>query len=488
MRRFLLIAIFVLGWAPGAWAAPEWGGVAVISDTMGINANRLCTGEASRGDIGCPSYAPYVSSSGFVGIGTSDPSRTLHVHGNTGIGITSNAGQRTQFYITNGGNARFQINTTNTSPFKTELITGNTSVPMGLGAGINSNQLVLAINGYVGVSTTNPSTSLHVDGTLRIANGGEACDANRAGAIRYNSGTFEFCAGSAWQSLATVATSALALDDLTDAAKDVTNSNLWLGVNMAVLANNTNNTAVGIAALDALSNSAGVNEGDRNTAVGNYALSENTTGYRNIAVGYASLYANTTGYYNTAVGTNGLYLNTTGLYNSALGSGALYSNNGGNYNTGVGLNALYYSQSGSYNVGVGGGAGQGAAAMSVTGTTAVGYAAGYNLTTNGNYNTLLGYNAGSGITSGAYNIMIGMGTSPTNAADSYKLNIGNTIYGDMSTDNVGIGTANPVAALDVSGTIKVAGTGTETCGASNYGTIRWNSSTGKMQMCRPPTP
>ncbi len=53
------------------------------------------------------------------------------------------------------------------------------------------------------------STTLHVSGTLRIANGGEACDTNRTGAIRYTAGDFQFCRnGTAWEPLASVANSA----------------------------------------------------------------------------------------------------------------------------------------------------------------------------------------------------------------------------------------------------------------------------------------
>lgn len=44
-----------------------------------------------------------------------------------------------------------------------------------------------------------------MSGTIRIASGGEACDANRAGGIRYASGTFWFCSGSAWESIGDIA-------------------------------------------------------------------------------------------------------------------------------------------------------------------------------------------------------------------------------------------------------------------------------------------
>jgi len=50
--------------------------------------------------------------------------------------------------------------------------------------------------------------------------------------------------------------------------------------------------------------------------------------------------------------------------------------------------------------------------------------------------------------------------------------------------DVGIATSTPAATLDVSGTVKVAGTGDETCSPATYGTFRRNPSTGRMQICR----
>jgi len=46
--------------------AQDWGQLATISSTMGVQGGRLCLGEASRGDIGCPAYAPSVSSTGAL--------------------------------------------------------------------------------------------------------------------------------------------------------------------------------------------------------------------------------------------------------------------------------------------------------------------------------------------------------------------------------------------------------------------------------------
>ncbi len=46
--------------------AVEWAYFATVSDTLGINTGRVCVGDASKGDIGCPTYAPTVSSAGLL--------------------------------------------------------------------------------------------------------------------------------------------------------------------------------------------------------------------------------------------------------------------------------------------------------------------------------------------------------------------------------------------------------------------------------------
>lgn len=49
--------------------ANDWGSLAVISNTMGVHAGRLCMGEGLRvSDIGCPTYAPSVTTAGDVSI------------------------------------------------------------------------------------------------------------------------------------------------------------------------------------------------------------------------------------------------------------------------------------------------------------------------------------------------------------------------------------------------------------------------------------
>ena len=203
----------------------------------------------------------------------------------------------------------------------------------------------------------------------------------------------------------------------------------------------TENTSVGRGNLDANTT------GSHNTALGSTALSSSTTGSYNTALGSLALNGNTTAINNTAVGYQALYDNTTGDSSTAVGFQALANATTGNSNSAFGTEALKYTTTGIRNSAFGGrdydnGAssygtlnlnttgsynsafGQGALANNTTAfsNTAVGYqagylnqtgyssvyvglAAGYNAT--GIRNTFVGADAGSLITSGAENTILG---------------------------------------------------------------------------------
>ena len=89
--------------------------------------------------------------------------------------------------------------------------------------------------------------------------------------------------------------------------------------------------------------------GTRNTALGQEALGNVTTGFSNTASGYRALYSNTTGFSNTASGYRALQSNSAGLFNTASGGKALYSNTTGGYNTASGFLALFSNTTGARN-------------------------------------------------------------------------------------------------------------------------------------------
>lgn len=242
--RIGLPVLLFAGLASPAPRADDWGGLITVSTTMGINDGRLCMGESSRGDIGCPAYAPYVSStSGFLGIGTNAPSGSLHIlntnpvnvptvmvgvapiyasgtavtsirteSGTNRHGLLIESGQTAAQTVTGltvysrtggltaGDVVRFSANSTSAN---LSLLTVN-SGDNGTGNGGDVRFTVKA-SGHVGIGKSNPATALEVSGTLRIANGNENCDANRLGAIKYENNDFYLCRnGTVWESLASI--------------------------------------------------------------------------------------------------------------------------------------------------------------------------------------------------------------------------------------------------------------------------------------------
>lgn len=200
-----------------------------------------------------------------------------------------------------------------------------------------------------------------------------------------------------------------AINDLSDAYTDyVTDFNLYMGDSAGVASSpGQHNVAIGQDTLSSLDGTCGgVFDCNDNTAVGDSALNSNTTGYQNTASGTGALEANTTGYRNNASGRSALYSNTTGYRNNASGAYALKSNTMGYNNTASGAYALYANTTGDDN-------------------TAIGYYAGQ-LNTTGNGNILIGANV----------------DAPTNSTSDH-LNIGNTIYGNLSSGTIGIGQPNP---------------------------------------------
>ena len=147
------------------------------------------------------------------------------------------------------------------------------------------------------------------------------------------------------------------------------------------------NTAEGQGALLNLTS------GTFNTAVGLFSLRSNTQNMFNTAIGAGALFANTSND-NTATGAAALLTNTTGTDNTANGSLALLNNTTGTENAAFGASALLSSTTGG-------------------GNTAVGFNALPNNTT-GITNTAVGFNAGFGITTADNVIVIGTNVAGQN--------------------------------------------------------------------------
>ncbi|MCB9988796.1 MAG: tail fiber domain-containing protein [Rhodospirillales bacterium] len=117
---------------------------------------------------------------------------------------------------TSSGAYSMAIGLSSVNPATDPTVTGQQSLGIFMG---NQNAVALSSSNTMGlfggkfvidpaIPATNLSadTALEIEGTLKIAYGGESCDAARAGAIRYDSGSgqFDLCDGvSGWLSIAT---------------------------------------------------------------------------------------------------------------------------------------------------------------------------------------------------------------------------------------------------------------------------------------------
>jgi hypothetical protein len=160
-----------------------------------------------------------------------------------------------------------------------------------------------------------------------------------------------------------------------------------------------------------------------NTAIGNSALVNNTSGSANTGCGVQALLQNTTGSFNTACGFQALLSNTTGDSNTASGVAALFDNTTGSNNTGMGDSTLYNSTTGSNN-------------------TALGFTACYNVVTGSNV------------------ICIGAAAGPASDIPGPATYIAG-IYGAATT-----GSGNPVVCVDSTGLL-----GTTNCATSGQEVI-----------------
>jgi uncharacterized coiled-coil protein SlyX len=163
------------------------------------------------------------------------------------------------------------------------------------------------------------------------------------------------------------------------------------------LTSGTFNTAIGFLSLNGLKEGnfntglgAGTllfNVADENTATGAGALLSNTTGNPNTANGAFALFSNIDGTFNTATGDRVLFSNTAGSNNVGNGATALSSNTVGSDNTADGAFALVNNVTGNFNT--------------ADGTNALVH------NTTGNNNIAVGFSAGDNLTTGDNNIDIG---------------------------------------------------------------------------------
>jgi len=226
------------------------------------------------------------------------------------------------------------------------------------------------------------------------------------------------------------------------------------------LTSGTYNTAVGWFSLGSNSNNqfntglgAGTNTGDNNTAVGAGALLNNSTGGHNTANGTFALFTNSEGTDNTAIGDGALLANTADE-NTAVGRSALSNNTSGSGNTAEGVAALAFNTSGAGNTAIGFNAllnntigmsntAVGALALQenvgISNTATGFFALGSNTT--GDSNTSMGFGALTDNTTGAFNTAIGSGALLANTTANSNIAVGDSALLNNTTgsNNTAIG-------------------------------------------------
>jgi hypothetical protein len=177
-----------------------------------------------------------------------------------------------------------------------------------------------------------------------------------------------------------------------------------------------------------------------NTAEGDHALENLTSGIENTALGFDALKLDTTGSFNTATGVEVLPNNTTGELNTGSGPFALNQNTTGNNNTATGVEALEFTNTGGDNTATGVFALQ----DNTTGNRNVATGSGaLQFSTTPSDNVATGFNALHKNSTGALNTATG-----TNALTSNDTSDFNTATGGNSLFNNTTGTQNTATGVN----------------------------------------
>ena len=463
------------------------------NSTLGIASLYSNTTGSNNVAIGCSTLTKNTVGGGHVAIGSYALRKSTATYANTAIGYSSQDSATTGVANTSIGTYSL---TKNTGGYNNTAI-GNAAM---YEAENKSNPLLMFDNTAMG------------NDALRLARySGET--AIGAGALRNDTGSYYNTAIGyltmynhlRGDNNVSVGTNALR-QDTTGAG------NTAIGMNSLYTHKTGNdNTAVGLNALNKDANS-NINvalgaysmfnhtKNDGNSAVGNEAMYFDVAGSWNTAMGWRSLRYAKNPSENTAVGVGALELTDSSMYNVAIGRGAMMGK-GGRYNTALGYYASGYNNGfpstnnhyttgttsigylagyrnfGNDNTFVGIASGQGAAADSLSGTENTGLGA-YSLTYNstGTKNTAIGHNALNANQSGSSNTAIGYNTATatnnlsnttTVGANAYAAQSNSMILGSISGVNgaiadtkVGIGTTTPDSTFSVADKFTVGNSGT----------------------------
>jgi hypothetical protein len=395
---------------------------------LGTNDNQSLAFETSG------STRMFISSSGFVGIGTITPTYALDV--------TSPTGATAARFYGSGGTATVAIGANGilASQASQYRIYSTGATPLALGSYGTYGDL-WAINGNVGVGQGTTAPTLSSRFTIKGSGATSATTALRVENTNASASLVVLDNGNVYS------------NGLGYISTNTAFGSSTFGGNISSSA--IENTAFGASALSVL------RTGTRNTVIGYNGLSLNTTGLRNTAVGAYVLSNNSVGSDNTAVGMQAMWVNTSGSSNTAVGEYALYSNATGNNNTGVGMGSFFYLNTGSNNTVIGSNSGRTLA----DGSTSL---------SSSNNSIFVGYDAKANNNEETNQIVIGYAA---NGIGSNSVVLGNdSITKTALKGNVLIGTTtSSIHKLDVSGS------GRFTSNLTVTGSVIATSFTGSLQ-------
>lgn len=209
-------------------------GIGLITPTATLQVNGSFTVSTSAQNT-TPSL--YVGTNGNIGIGTVTPSYALELSG---------YGKNIRIDNTGGGYSRIALRAgANEYYLQTEASAFN---GIGLHKALPTTaswQMVMLTNGNMGIGTTTPASSLTIVGEAQVSSSGAACvTASNAGAIRYSAGNLQYCNSSnTWATLGTSTAAGSAGDiqynngtgfagDTGQLFWDATNNHLGIGSNL----------------------------------------------------------------------------------------------------------------------------------------------------------------------------------------------------------------------------------------------------------------
>lgn len=199
--------------------------IALVITGLGSLGLRFVQAENTGGNGLTLEGGDLVVESGNVGIGTASPDFDLDINGGTRI-RNENDSEYTTFRVqghdfTHGLEIDFFGGSGYGSAYSAEhggaAIVNVNAKPLVLGTD-NKNRVHINGDGNVGIGTTSPNANLDVQGDLQIGTSTDACNADKAGTIKYDADSKNFlgCDGESWKKFKTLEKTYTSCKDILD--------------------------------------------------------------------------------------------------------------------------------------------------------------------------------------------------------------------------------------------------------------------------------